>query len=667
MWQISRVGGILPSMVVALSQLGPSHIRRGDRALLTAVAALICAVMVLAAGAPAAEARPPYASISVDAVTGKVLQSTNADSRRFPASLTKVMTLYVLFEELEAGRMALDTRLKVSKFASQQIPSKIGVKPGQTIRVEDAILALVTKSANDVAVVIAENISGSQPAFARRMTETARRMGMAKTTFRNASGLPNKEQITTARDMATLGIQVQKRFPQYFHYFSRRSFTYRGVTYRNHNRLLGRVNGVTGLKTGYIRASGFNLLSSMQRDGRRIVAVVIGGRTGARRNAAMTDLLNRTIKKAKPAPAGALIAARPIRLPDAPALPPRNPRRAAALAAAPAAPQVHQPQHAAQSFAQAQLPATVSQPPVRQVVNPQFAQAPAAVQQPIIAQAAPQPVAQQASQPVVHPLAAAQPTQQQALHPSLAQHTLGAQAARLQQQQAAAVSQQIARQMAQAHGAQPVQPAQPHMAAQGQLAFVPSTMVPAAPAPAGTQVATGPAGQPAVTAAVPQFDAQGQRLVNTQRITLAPTGPAASAVATTLTAPVQGPVQLVQAQPVAMPQFAQVQPAPGQQIGSAAPAYAQTEAALPAAPDNRGAYSIQIGAVPNENSAHRLIALAQLKVGHVLADADPFTQVIDKNGARLWRARFAGFDRSRAVSACAELKKKDFGCFPIRN
>ena len=675
MWQISRVGGILPSMVVALSQLGPGHIGRGDRALLTAVAALICAVMVLAAGAPAAEARPPYASISVDAVTGKVLQSTNADSRRFPASLTKVMTLYVLFEELEAGRMTLDTRLKVSKFASQQIPSKIGVKPGQTIRVEDAILALVTKSANDVAVVIAENISGSQPAFARRMTETARRMGMAKTTFRNASGLPNKEQITTARDMATLGIQVQKRFPQYFHYFSRRSFTYRGVTYRNHNRLLGRVNGVTGLKTGYIRASGFNLLSSMQRDGRRIVAVVIGGRTGARRNAAMTDLLNRTIKKAKPAPAGALIAARPIRLPDAPALPPRNPRRAVALAAAPAAPQVHQPQHAAQSFAQAQLPATVSQPPVRQVVNPQFAQAPAAVQQPIIAQAAPQPVAQQPSQPVVHPLAAAQPTQQQALHPSLAQHTLGAQAARLQQQQAAAVSQQIARQMAQAHGTQPVQPAQPQMAAQGQLAFVPSTMVPAAPAPAGTQVATRPAGQPTVTAAVPQFDAQGQRLVNTQRITLAPTGPAASAVATTLTAPVQGPVQLVQAQPAAMPQLAtqagqglpgQI-PAAGQQIGSAAPAYAQTEAALPAAPDNRGAYSIQIGAVPNENSAHRLIALAQLKVGHVLADADPFTQVIDKNGARLWRARFAGFDRSRAVSACAELKKKDFGCFPIRN
>ncbi|MEM8876888.1 MAG: serine hydrolase [Pseudomonadota bacterium] len=698
-------------MIVALSQLGASHFGRGARALLTAVAGLICVAMMLAAGALPAEARPPYASISVDAVTGKVLQSTNADSRRFPASLTKVMTLYVLFEELEAGRMNLDTRLNVSKFASQQIPSKIGVKPGQTIRVEDAILALVTKSANDVAVVVAENISGSQPAFAKRMTETARRMGMSKTTFRNASGLPNKEQVTTARDMATLGIQIQKRFPQYFHYFNRRSFSYRGATYRNHNRLLGRVKGVDGLKTGYIRASGFNLLSSMQRDGRRIVAVVIGGRTGARRNAAMTDLLNRTIKKAKPAPAGALIAARPIKLPDAPALPPRNPRRAVAMAAIP---QAQQQPVAAQVFAPGQLAPAVPQPPVRQVVNQQIVQAPATQQQ-LVAQAAPQQLVQPTGQPVVHPLAAAQPTQQQALHPSLAQHTLGAQAAQLQQQQAAAVSQQIAQQMS-GNGGAPT--AQPQMAAQGQLAFVPSTMVPTAPLAAAVPVAAQSGAQPAITAAVPQFDAQGQRMVSTQRITLAPTGPAASSVATTLTSPVQGPVQgpvqLVQPPPAALPQvqtqqaayrpapaqtttvqqpaagqFTQAQvlpgqnvpaittqaaqvlpgqiPAAGQQVALATPSYAPAATALPATPTARGAYSIQIGAVPNENSAHKLIALAQLKVGHVLADADPFTQVIDKNGAQLWRARFAGFDRSRAVNACAELKKKDFGCFPIRN
>lgn len=245
-----------------------------------------------------AMANPKYAGIVVDAKTGKTLYSHSADAYRYPASLTKIMTLYVVFEELEAGRLSLNSRLKVSKYAAGRPPSKLGLKPGKTIRVKDAILALVTKSANDVATVVAENIGGSEKRFAERMTRTARSLGMKKTTFRNPHGLPNSGQRTTARDMARLGRAIQEHFPQYYGYFKTRSYKYKGRTYGNHNRLLGSVKGVDGIKTGYIRASGFNLVTSVNRNGRQIVAVVMGGRTGASRNAQMTKLINRYLSKA---------------------------------------------------------------------------------------------------------------------------------------------------------------------------------------------------------------------------------------------------------------------------------------------------------------------------------------------------------------------------------
>ncbi|WP_305988589.1 D-alanyl-D-alanine carboxypeptidase [Roseibium sp. MMSF_3544] len=245
-----------------------------------------------------AMANPKYAGIVVDAKTGKTLYSYSADAYRYPASLTKIMTLYVVFEELEAGRLSLSSRLKVSKYAAGRPPSKIGLKPGTTIKVKDAILALVTKSANDVATVVAENIGGSEKRFAERMTRTARALGMKKTTFRNPHGLPNSGQRTTARDMATLGRAIQEHFPQYYGYFKTRSYKYKGRTYGNHNKLLGSVKGVDGIKTGYIRASGFNLVTSVNTNGRQIVAVVMGGRTGASRNAQMTKLINRHLSKA---------------------------------------------------------------------------------------------------------------------------------------------------------------------------------------------------------------------------------------------------------------------------------------------------------------------------------------------------------------------------------
>lgn len=259
--------------------------------------AIALALLSLALTAPA-HANSKYAGLVVDVISGKTLYEEYANSKRYPASLTKIMTLYIVFEEMKAGRINLDTQFTVSKYAAARPPSKIGFKPGGTIKVRDAIKSLVTKSANDVATAVAENISGSESAFAKRMTQTAKRLGMARTQFRNASGLPDPRQYTTARDMATLGIAIQRDFPQYYGIFQTRVFRYGKRSYRNHNRLLGRVEGVDGIKTGYIRASGFNLVTSVRRDGRHIVAVVMGGKTGASRNRHMTDLVGRYLPKA---------------------------------------------------------------------------------------------------------------------------------------------------------------------------------------------------------------------------------------------------------------------------------------------------------------------------------------------------------------------------------
>ena len=263
------------------------------RAASVAVSALV-AVTILAGAAAAA----PNASIVVDHKTGKVLYASNADAQRYPASLTKMMTLYMLFEAIESGKTKLDSTIRMSAFAAKQPPSKLGIKAGGTITVRDAILALVTKSANDVATAIAEHLAGSEKAFAQQMTARARQIGMTRTTFRNAHGLPNTAQVTTARDMATLARALQDHYPQYFSYFSTRSFVWKGARIGNHNRLLGRVDGVNGIKTGYTRASGFNLVTSVDRGGRQIVAVVIGGDTGKQRDNKMAGLIDTYLPKA---------------------------------------------------------------------------------------------------------------------------------------------------------------------------------------------------------------------------------------------------------------------------------------------------------------------------------------------------------------------------------
>ena len=250
-----------------------------------------------------------YAAIVIEEDSGKVLFSRSADSLRYPASLTKIMTLYLVFEELASGRLKMDSRIKVSRLAAGRSPSKLYLKTGQTITVEDAIYALVTKSANDVATAIAEHLSGSEREFGKRMTRKARALGMSRTTFRNASGLPHSKQRSTARDMARLAVAMRRDFPKFYNFFSARSFRWKGQKFKNHNRLLSAYKGTDGIKTGYINASGFNLVASVERRGVRLIGVVFGGRTGSSRDRHMMQILDASFKRAKPADLGTQVAA----------------------------------------------------------------------------------------------------------------------------------------------------------------------------------------------------------------------------------------------------------------------------------------------------------------------------------------------------------------------
>jgi D-alanyl-D-alanine carboxypeptidase len=239
-----------------------------------------------------------YAGIVVDAKSGRVLYEDQADSRRYPASVTKVMTLYILFQELKAGNLKLNTMMTVSAHAAAAVPTKLGVRAGGKISVENAIRSMVTLSANDMARVVAETISGSESKFAERMTATARALGMRNTVYRNASGLPDSNQTTTVRDQALLGIAVYQHFPEYYDYFQTRSFTYNKRTYGNHNPLLG-TNGIDGIKTGYINAAGSNLLTASRKDNKHIVVVAFGFNTASARNNKVAELVRTYLPKAR--------------------------------------------------------------------------------------------------------------------------------------------------------------------------------------------------------------------------------------------------------------------------------------------------------------------------------------------------------------------------------
>jgi D-alanyl-D-alanine carboxypeptidase len=233
-----------------------------------------------------------YADIVIDAKTGRVLHATNANGLRHPASLTKMMTLYLTFQALEAGKIDLDDTLAVSEEAASQSPTKLGLHTGQRVRVKDAILGLVTVSANDAAVVLAEGLGGDVDRFARLMTAQAKALGMSNTVFRNPNGLPDPEQVTTAHDMAVLGQALLYHYPRYYPFFSQESYVYAGVTRHNHNHLMERYDGMDGIKTGYVRTSGFNLVASVERNGRRLIGVVFGGKSAPSRDQQMAALLD---------------------------------------------------------------------------------------------------------------------------------------------------------------------------------------------------------------------------------------------------------------------------------------------------------------------------------------------------------------------------------------
>jgi D-alanyl-D-alanine carboxypeptidase len=444
---------------------------------------------------------PAYASIVVDANSGKVMEAAHADSPRHPASLTKMMTLYLLFERLQAGKIKLSTEMEVSAHAAAQAPSKLDLKPGEHIAVVDAIKSIVTKSANDAAVVVAEALGGSELEFAHMMTAKAHALGMMQTNYHNASGLPDDRQVTTARDQAILARALQDRFPKFYRYFSTRSFVYRGKAMRNHNHLLGRVAGVDGIKTGYIHESGFNIALDVHRNHRHIVVVVFGGRTAGARDARARSLIDSNIRVASAKRTAPLVVEgwqAKTKVAGAPPLPPPAP------------------------------PAQGSTAPIK-----------------------PNPVKTVLVQPATMHTAS--------LSPSLPDSR------RLE------------------------------------------------PPPAG-------AGRPTIT--------------------------------TVATVKRESPPL-----PNPKPEF----------LGALSAKAAGTPRTTDVAAKAHGGWMIQVGAFDDEGEAKQRLAMAQVKAREQLGKADPFTERVAKGDKELFRARFAGLDKTQAQAACKHLKHSDIPCMLLKN
>ena len=528
---------------------------------------------------------PPFASIVVDGNSGAVLQAASPDALRHPASLTKVMTLYLLFERLESGRLRLDSALDVSEHASDQAPTKLGLKPGQTISVENAIKGIVTKSANDAAVAVAENLGGDEESFAKLMTQKAHALGMAHTIYVNASGLPDDDQVTTARDQSILGRAIQERFPRYYRYFSTESFVYHGEAMRNHNHLLGAVDGVDGIKTGFTRASGFNLLTSLHRDGRYLVAVVMGGPSASERDERMRELIGAHIKEAAVRRTAPMVAEAGERRDEASAKSPasRTDRTAIANVEPRAAPSTTSGTTPSATPSTTPRMAAGSNDPIRPLLVKTISYRTAPVQ-----------TASLAPMPALVPVAATAPVQQ-----------------------------------------------------------------PSAAAPAGSQVRT------EIAVAAPKVE-----------LKVAQAEPSAPPAAASEPAPVKSvaaaPVQIQPMQPrPAQTQAAQIQPAqiePAPIETHTAAAKPQTAPAYSAPPvHNHGGWLIQIGAFGDEAEAKQHLTAAQSKVHLALAAKDPFTERVQKGDKALYRARFAGFDKSTAEAACRVLKRSDFECMALKD
>lgn len=560
----------------------------------SSIASLIAVVAALALATDTADARrqrtaghhvsrhaigdqsysPPFAAIVVDANSGKALTETNADSSRHPASLTKIMTLYLLFERLDAGKIKLGTQMPVSEHASAQAPTKLGLRPGQHISVEDAIRGIVTRSANDAAVVVAEAVGGDEETFAKMMTSKAHALGMSRTSYVNASGLPDDAQVTTARDQALLGRAIQERFPAYYTYFSTPSFVFRGEEIRNHNHLLGRVEGVDGIKTGYTRASGFNLVTSVKRNSRHLVAVVLGGSSAGARDARMRDLIEQHIAEAST----------------------RRTATAIAEAAEPALPRPAPHPAPAKPAGEGYGLATAYAAPASPV---------AASAQAAIAIAAKQRVAVGSSEPI-------KPIAVKTIKVKLAPHT-------------------------------------------------------ASLAPAATMIPVG--------------EESGPTAADLAKAALADS-PKAMAIPAAAAQPALSPQQVAAATPAPVPMpapAAMPTPAPMAAPTAALPAAAAPAAAAPARvakiepptpahkPQVHAGWIVQIGAYESESEARQHLDAAQSKVKTLLGRADRFTEPVVKGEKTLYRARFAGLEKSQAEAACKQLQRNDMACMTVKN
>jgi len=569
---------------------------------------------------------PPFSSIIVDANSGATLQANAPDGLRHPASLTKIMTLYLLFEKLESGKMSLDSEMQVSEHAAEQAPTKLGLRPGQSIRVEDAIKGLVTRSANDAAVVIAEAIAGDEETFAKQMTRKARALGMSRTTYMNASGLPDDDQVTTARDQATLGRAIQDRFPRYYRFFSTAEFHYRGSVISNHNHLLGRVEGVDGIKTGYTRASGFNLVTSMRRGNRHLVGVVMGGHSGGSRDAIMRSLLAEHLEEASTRRTVAAITERnpaEVKLASADADDTATDDEPAKSAEAPRAPSAT-PAVATAAPQPVPVPAPAPQRQVAAAPLPPPAPAPSSAPAPVVAGAAPAPAA-------ATPAAAAQPAKVE-IKPITAPLSSGV----------------IAQSTSLTPGSyEPMTPVrvktvQIKAGAQRTAAATPAA-APAAPAATASIPSAAPEVAETSTAVVAKAELPPQNPKYGTGQGILGTLPASA---------LQHGTTLASAEPPRAPQ--------------AAPAQTIQQANSIKAVAHSG-WIIQVGALESETEAKHRLDAARGSAGSLLGNADPFTEPVSKGGKNYYRARFAGLDKDRAEAACRALKHSDISCIAIKN
>ena len=564
----------------------------------------------------------PYADIVVDANSGTVLHSTNPDARRHPASLTKIMTLYLLFEQLEAGKLKLDSQLKVSADAAGQMPTKLGLKAGSTIQVEDAIKGIITRSANDASVVVAEAIAGDEDDFAKLMTRKALALGMSRTVYRNASGLPDDDQVTTARDQATLGRAIQERFPKYYKYFSIRSFTFRGQSIGNHNHLLGRVDGVDGIKTGYINASGFNLVTSVHRGNRYLVAVVMGGGSAGSRDAKMRELINDKIAQASTKRTAPMVA-------EAGA--PETTSEAKAAAKVEAKPEAKSASRSSRSPApparrRASLPGSPRAEPAATATLPQSRVAagstdpirPVPVKTLTVKSGAPTPAPRRRllrnRRPSLHPHAApAPPCPRSGGGPGPAGRSGPGRCPRS--------SRRLPRRSRRSPNT-----AKPETRRSPSSAW----LSPAPPARRRASFRPWPPAEPAATRPEPQAAA------------LPPPPPGADRAcwAYCRRAPRRWSRPRRRSFPPRLP---------------------------PQSPQVRSGWMIQVGAYPAEEEAKQRLSAVRSKASKILNGADPFTETVDKGGTTYYRARFAGLDKDKAEAACKYLKRNDVECVTIKN